>query len=152
MEVSFFFKKNAATGQWQQSKNYTVFAEAMKEREAAFNSMDYTDVSPVMHGYIDEQETVNNETEFKDAFKTMFGFDIFDFEEAYEKTEGIGTILHSLKEAREVKAAYEYLKEKFGWKENFSIFKYGDVIGRGSDGYAVENDNIFPIPGIEKIE
>lgn len=151
MEVSFFFKKNVATGQWQQSKNYTVFAEAMKEREAAFNSMDYTDVSPVMHGYIDEQETVNNETEFKDAFKTMFGFDIFDFEEVHEKSP-LGVVLDSLEKAREVKAAYEFLKDKFGWHGNFSIYEYKIACGDCIAGYAVENDNIFTIPGIEKIE
>lgn len=151
MEVSFFFKKNAATGQWQQSKNYTVFAEAMKEREAAFYSMDYTDVSPVMHGYIDEQETVNNESGFKDAFKAMFGFDLFDFEEAYEKSL-IGVVLNSLEKAREVKAAYEYLKDKFGWKGSFSIYEYRTSMGDTIAGYAVENDDTFDIPYIKKVE
>ena len=151
MEVSFFFKKNAATGQWQQSKNYTVFAEAMKEREAAFYSMDYTDVSPVMHGYLDEQETVNNETEFKDAFKAMFGFDIFDFEEAYEKSL-LGVVLDSIEKAREVKAAYESLKDKFGWHGNFSIYEYENACGDCISGYAVENDSTFSISYIKKVE
>lgn len=151
MEVSFFFKKNAATGHWEQSQNYTVFQEAMDAREAADHSMNYTDVSPVMHGYIDEQETVNNETEFKDAFKAMFGFDIFDFEEAYEKSL-IGVVLDSLEKAREVKAAYEYLKDKFGWKGSFSIYEYKNACGDCIAGYAVENDTTFSIPYIKKVE
>lgn len=151
MEVSFFFKKNAATGHWEQSQNYTKFTEAMKEREATFYSMNYTDVSPVMHGYIDEQETVNNETEFKDAFKAMFGFDIFDFDEAYEKSL-LGVVLDSLEKAREVKAAFEYLKDKFGWKGSFSIYEYKNACGDCIAGYAVENDTTFSIPYIKKIE
>ena len=151
MEVSFFFKKNAATGHWEQSQNYTKFTEAMKEREATFYSMNYTDVSPVMHGYIDEQETVNNEAEFKDAFKAMFGFDIFDFDEAYEKSL-LGVVLDSLEKAREVKAAFEYLKDKFGWKGSFSIYEYKNACGDCIAGYAVENDNTFSIPYIKKIE
>ena len=151
MEVSFFFKKNAATGHWEQSQNYTKFTEAMKEREATFYSMNYTDVSPVMHGYIDEQETVNNEAEFKDAFKAMFGFDIFDFDEAYENSL-LGVVLDSLEKAREVKAAFEYLKDKFGWKGSFSIYEYKNACGDCIAGYAVENDNTFSIPYIKKIE
>lgn len=152
MEVSFFFKKNVETGQVEQSPLYTVFAEAMKARQTDANSFFYTEVSPVMHGYIEEQDKIYDKSGFRDAFKTIFGFDIFDFNEGYEKAEQIGVMLNSLEKAREVKAAYEYLKEKFGWKENFSIYKYDDALGKGLDGYAVENDNIFPIPGIEKIE
>lgn len=151
MEVSFFFRKNVATGQIEQSPLYTVFTAAMKDREASANSYDYTEVSPVMHGYIEEHDTVNNRTEFKDAFETLFGFDIFDFDAAYENSQ-IGTMLNSLEKAREVKSAYEFLKQKFGWKDSFSIYKYNDACGKGVPGYAVENDNIFEIPEIEKVE
>lgn len=152
MEVSFFFKKNVETGQVEQSPLYTVFAEAMKARQTVANSFFYTEVSPVMHGYIEEQDKIYDKSGFRDAFKTIFGFDIYDFNEGYEKAEQIGIMLNSLEKAREVKAAYEYLKEKFGWKENFAIYKYDDALGKDLDGYAVENVNVFSIPGIEKIE
>lgn len=152
MEVSFFFKKNVETGQVEQSPLYTVFAEAMKARQTVANSFFYTEVSPVMHGYIEEQDTINNKIEFKDAFKTIFGFDIFNFDEVYRKTEQIGVMLDSLEKARELKAAYEFLKEKFNWKSSFSIYKYNNACGEGVPGYAVENDSIFEIPEIEKVE
>lgn len=84
--------------------------------------------------------------EFNEAFKIIFGFDISNFDEAYENS-CMGSMVDSLEKARDVKAAYEYLKEKFGWKMNFSIYKYPN-----SAGYAVENDNIFSIPDIEKVE
>lgn len=51
--------------------------------------------------------------EVKEAFTTMFGFDLFDFDEAYENS-CMGGLFNSLEEARKMKSAYECLKEKFG--------------------------------------
>lgn len=84
--------------------------------------------------------------EFKEAFITMFGFNLLDFEEAYANS-CMGSMFDSLEEARKMKSAYECLKEKFGWKENFSIYKYP----RGK--YAVENADVLnDIESIEKVE
>jgi hypothetical protein len=86
--------------------------------------------------------------EVKEAFTTMFGFDLFDFEEAYANSY-MGSLFDSLEEARKMKSAYECLKEKFGWKENFSIYKYNYCI---RVMYAVEKDDFFESSGLEKVE
>lgn len=90
--------------------------------------------------------------EFNEALKILIGFDISNLDEVYKNSSCIGRILDSLEKAREVKAAYDCLKEKFGWKADFSIYKYPNAYGEGVLGYAVENDNIFSIPDIEKVE
>ena len=56
------------------------------------------------------------EKEKIEAFKTLFGFDITDFDSMYENSR-MG-ILHSLEDARKVKKAYETLKK------DFSIYEY----------------------------
>lgn len=90
--------------------------------------------------------------EFNEALKILIGFDISNLDEVYKNSSCMGRMLDSLEKAREVKAAYDCLKEKFGWKESFSIYKYPNAYGEGVLGYAVENDNIFSIPDIEKVE
>ena len=62
------------------------------------------------------------EKEKIEAFKTLFGFDITDFDSMYEYS-CMGR-LFSLEDARKVKKAYETLKEDYGWKKEFSIYKY----------------------------
>ena len=62
------------------------------------------------------------EKEKIEAFKTLFGFDITDFDSMYENS--CMGILHSLENARKVKKAYETLKKDFGWKKDFSIYEY----------------------------
>ena len=57
-----------------------------------------------------------------EAFKTLFGFDLTDFDSMYENSR-MGS-LYSLEDARKVKKAYETLKEDFGWKKEFSIYEY----------------------------
>ena len=79
-----------------------------------------------------------------EAFKTLFGFDLTDFDSMYENSR-MGSLFETLEEAREVKKAYEILKEAFNWKEEFSIYKY-------SNGwYAVEDSNQVD-EELEKIE
>lgn len=87
--------------------------------------------------------------EVKEAFTTMFGFDLFDFDEAYENS-CMGSMFDSLEEARKMKSAYECLKEKFGWKENFSIYKYPS--GKYSVEYVSGYAETFKDGDIEKIE
>lgn len=84
--------------------------------------------------------------DFNEAFKVMFGFDISNFDEAYKESR-LGGILGNLEEARELKASYEFMKAKFDWKMDFSIYRYPDGVS-----YAVESDDIFSIPGIDKVE
>ena len=62
------------------------------------------------------------EKEKIEAFKTLFGFDLTDFDSMYENSR-MGS-LYSLEDARKVKKAYETLKEEFGWKKEFSIYEY----------------------------
>jgi len=84
--------------------------------------------------------------EVKEAFVTMFGFDLLNFDEAYENS-CMGNMFDSLEEARKMKSAYECLKEKFHWTVNFSIYKYP------SGKYSVENADVLnDIESIEKIE
>lgn len=93
-----------------------------------------------------------NEPKILQAFKAILGFDISNLDEVYNNSFCIGRMTDNLEKAREAKAAYDCLKDNFGWKENFSIFKYPNAFGKGIPGYAVENDNIFSIPEIEKVE
>jgi hypothetical protein len=87
--------------------------------------------------------------EIKEAFITMFGFDIFNFEEAYENS-CMGSLVSSLEEARKMKSAYECLREKLGWKkENFSIYKYNCY---NSVMYSVEKDELYKYYNFQKIE
>lgn len=82
-----------------------------------------------------------------EAFKILLGFDITDFGDVYDNS-CMGSMFKTLEEAREVKKAYEILKEGFSsWKQNFSIYKY-------SNGwYAVEDSSQVELhDGIEKIE
>lgn len=90
--------------------------------------------------------------EFNEAFAIMFGFDISNLDEVYKNSSCMGRMLDSLEKAREVKVAYDCLKENFGWKESFSIYKYPKAYGESIPGYAVENDCLFSIPEIEKVE
>ena len=62
------------------------------------------------------------EMEKIEAFKTLFGFDITDFDSMC--TNSCMSSLFSLEDARKVKKAYEILKQEFGWKQEFSIYKY----------------------------
>ena len=57
-----------------------------------------------------------------EAFKTLFGFDITDFESMVGNS--CMSSLFSLEDARKVKKAYETLKEDFDWKKEVSIYKY----------------------------
>ena len=57
-----------------------------------------------------------------EAFKTLFGFDITDFESMVGNS--CMSCLFSLEDARKVKKAYETLKEDFDWKKEVSIYKY----------------------------
>lgn len=57
-----------------------------------------------------------------EAFKTLFGFDITDFDSMC--TNSCMSSLFSLEDARKVKKAYETLKEDFGWTKDVSIYKY----------------------------
>ena len=57
-----------------------------------------------------------------EAFKTLFGFDITDFDSMC--TESCMSSLFSLEDARKVKKAYETLKEDFGWTKEVSIYEY----------------------------
>ena len=82
-----------------------------------------------------------------EAFKTLFGFNLADFGDVYNNS-CMGSMFKTLEEAREVKKAYETLKEDFpSWKQNFSIYKYKN------DLYSVEDPDQFELHGgIEKIE
>ena len=57
-----------------------------------------------------------------EAFKTLFGFDITDFESMVGNS--CMSCLFSLEDARKVKKAYETLKEDFDWTKEVSIYKY----------------------------
>lgn len=61
---------------------------------------------------------------FDEAFKIVFGFGILNFKDAYDSTR-LGCLFNSLCEARELKQSLDVLKEKFGWKENFVIYRHG---------------------------
>ena len=65
-----------------------------------------------------------------EAFKTLFGFDITDFDSM--STNSCMSFLFSLEDARKVKKAYETLKEDFDWKKEVSIYKYYE------EAYSVE--------------
>lgn len=93
-----------------------------------------------------------NEPKILQAFKVILGFDISNLDEVCKHSFCVCRMGDSLEKAREAKAAYDCLKENFGWKENFSIFKYPNAFGKGVPGYAVENDCLFSIPEIEKVE
>ena len=77
--------------------------------------------------------------EVKKAFEIMFGFDATNFAEAYENSRMIG-IFGSLQMARELKTACNTLKEEYGWKENFVIYKHGNC------GFSVDVED----PELEK--
>ena len=84
------------------------------------------------------------EMEVMESFETLFGFDFTDFSDVYVNS-CMGSMFKTLEEAREVKKAYEILKEAFGWKEEFSIYKYSNGL------YAVEDSNQVD-EELEKIE
>ena len=93
-----------------------------------------------------ENKTKDEKMDAKEAFKTLFGFDIADFDDVFDNS-CIGNLCGTLEEARKVKKAYERLNEDFGWNENLYICKYKD------DLYSVEVSNQFNLQGnIEKIE
>ena len=84
------------------------------------------------------------EMEVMESFETLFGFDFTDFSDVYVNS-CMESMFKTLEEAREVKKAYEILKEALDWKEEFSIYKY-------SNGwYAVEDSNQVD-EELEKIE
>ena len=83
------------------------------------------------------------EMKVMEAFKTLFGFDHTDFGDVYDNS-CMGSML-TLEEAREVKKAYEILKEAFGWKEEFSIYKYNNGMYSVEDSSQVDEE-------LEKIE
>ena len=85
-----------------------------------------------------------NEPKVLHAFKIILGFDISNLDEVYKQSFCVGRMGDNLEKARKAKAAYDCLKENFGWKESFSIFKYPNAFGKGIPGYAVENDCLFP--------
>lgn len=62
--------------------------------------------------------------EFNEACKIVFGFDISNLEELCHNTKAV-CLFKNLSEARELKQALDVLKEKFGWKENFVIYRHG---------------------------
>lgn len=62
------------------------------------------------------------EKEKIEAFKTLFCFDITDFDSMCDNS--CMSSLFSLEYARKVKKAYETLKDIFGWKKEVSIYKY----------------------------
>ena len=64
------------------------------------------------------------EKEKIEAFKTLFGFDLTDFDSMCSNS--CMSSLYSLEDARKVKKAYETLKEDFGWKKEVSIYKYNN--------------------------
>lgn len=79
-----------------------------------------------------------------EAFKTLFGFDITYFGDVYDNS-CMGSMFETLEEAREVKKAYEILKEAFDWKEEFSIYKYNNGMYSVEDSSQVDEE-------LEKIE
>ncbi len=79
-----------------------------------------------------------------EAFKTLFGFDITDFDSIYRNSLMV-CLFKTLEEAREVKKAYEALKEDFGWKKEVSIYKYYER------AYSVESPDDI-VGDYEKIE
>ena len=91
-------------------------------------------------------KTKDEKMDAKEAFETLFGFNLADFDDVFDNS-CIGNLCGTLEEARKVKKAYERLNEDFGWNENLSIYKYKD------DLYSVEVSNQFNLQGnIEKIE
>ena len=78
-----------------------------------------------------------------EAFKTLFGFDITDFDSM--TTNSCMSNLFSLENARKVKKAYEALKEDFDWKKEVSIYKYHE------GAYSVESPDDI-VGDYEKIE
>ena len=91
-----------------------------------------------------ENKTKDEEMDAKEAFEILFGFNLADFDDVFDNS-CMGSMFETLEEAREVKKAYEILKEAFDWKEEFSIYKY-------SNGwYAVEDSNQVD-EELEKIE
>ena len=79
-----------------------------------------------------------------EAFKTLFGFDFTDFDSMYE-ISSMTSLFKTLEEAREVKKAYEILKEEFGWEVDFSIYKYYNGL------YSIESPDTI-VGDLEKIE
>ena len=67
-------------------------------------------------------KTKDEKMDAKEAFETLFGFDITDFESMVGNS--CMSSLFSLEDARKVKKAYETLKEDFDWKKEVSIYKY----------------------------
>ena len=84
------------------------------------------------------------EMEAMEAIKTLFGFDFTDFDSMYE-ISSMTSLFKTLEEAREVKKAYEILKEEFGWEVDFSIYKYYN------DLYSIESPDTLT-GDFEKIE
>ena len=83
--------------------------------------------------------------EVKKAFEIMFGFDATNFAEAYENSR-MGRIFESLQNAWELKTACNTLKEEYGWKENFVIYKHGNC------GFSVDvEDSEMEMAGLELV-
>lgn len=83
--------------------------------------------------------------EVKKAFEIMFGFDATNFAEAYENSR-MGRIFESLQNAWELKTACNTLKEEYGWKENFVIYKHGKC------GFSVDvEDPELEMAGLELV-
>ena len=79
----------------------------------------------------------------KEIFESLFGFDITDFDDVYKHSR-LQYVLVSLKDAENVKKAYDALKKEFGWEMDYSIYKYGSS-SYGGQWYALYSDD-------EKIE
>lgn len=83
--------------------------------------------------------------EVKKAFEIMFGFDVTDFAEVYENSR-MWMIFGSLQNALELKTACNTLKEEYGWKENFAIYKHGNY------GFSVDvEDPELEMEGLELV-
>lgn len=83
--------------------------------------------------------------EVKKAFEIMFGFDVTDFAEVYENSR-MWMIFGSLQNALELKTACNTLKEEYGWKENFVIYKHGNC------GFSVDvEDPELEMEGLELV-
>ena len=78
-----------------------------------------------------------------EAFKTLFGFDITDFDSMC--TNSHIACLSSLEDAKKRKKAYEILKDDFGWSKELSIYKYYE------GAYSVESPDDI-VGDYEKIE
>ena len=75
----------------------------------------------------------------KEIFESLFGFDISNFSDMYKHSR-LQYVLVSLKDAENVKKAYDALKKEFGWEMDYSIHKYGSS-SYGGQWYALYSDD-----------